>query len=163
MTGAWTLSPKITWTNTWYGGPDENKANRGQRNLYDTVVLLTPNPKTTVYFNFDYLHDSPKFSPAYKVLGVAGAAKFQVTKKLAVSPRLEWLNDSSGNDTGVAQQVKEATVTGTYALMDRLSAWLEFRDDWSNQPFFKHGNDPMVWTKQPTVLIGLVAIIGPKR
>lgn len=163
LTGAWTISPKVTWTNTWYGGPDENKANRGQRNLYDTVVLLTPNAKTTVYFNFDYLHNSPKFSPAYKVLGLAGAAKFQVTKKLAVSPRLEWLNDSSGNDTGVPQQVKEATLTGTYALMDRLSAWLEFRDDWSNQPFFKHGNDPMVWAKQPTFLIGLTAIIGPKR
>ena len=59
--------------------------------------------------------------------------------------------------------MKEATLTGTYSLMDRLSAWLEFRDDWSNQPIFKRGNEPMAWTKQPTVLVGLVAIVGPKR
>jgi hypothetical protein len=163
LTGAWTASPKITWTNTYYGGPDENKADRGLRNLYDSVLLLTPSSKTSVYINFDYLHDSPKLSPSYKVYGIAGAAKFQLTKKLSVSPRLEWLNDGDGGATGVAQQVKEATLTGTYQFMDRLSGWLEFRDDWSNQPFFNRGNEMATWTKQPTVLIGMVAIIGPKR
>jgi Putative beta-barrel porin-2, OmpL-like. bbp2 len=49
LTGAWTVSKKATWTNTYYGGPDENKANRGLRNLYDPVLLLTPNDKTSVY------------------------------------------------------------------------------------------------------------------
>lgn len=163
LTGAWTLSPKVSWTNTWYGGPDENKADRGDRNLYDSVLLLTPNSKTSVYVNVDYLHDSPKYAASYQTYGIAAAAKSQLTKKLAFSPRLEWLNDNDGGATGTRQTVKEATLTGTYALLDRLSAYLEFRDDWSNQPFFNRGNQPGTWKTQPTVLIGMVAIVGPKR
>jgi hypothetical protein len=163
VTGAWTVSPKATWTNTYYGGPDENKANRGMRHLYDSVLTLTPTSKTSIYVNFDYLHDSPKITSSFKTYGVAAAARYQLTKKLAVSPRLEWLNDNNGGATGTAQQVKEGTLTGTYAIMDRLSAWLEFRDDWSNQPFFNRGNETAIRKTQPTVLIGMVAIIGPKR
>lgn len=163
LAGAWTISPKVSWANTWYGGPDENKANRGQRNLYDTVLTVAPNSKTSVYLNFDYLHDSPKFTPAFKVYGLAGALKYQLTRKLAISPRLEWMNDDSGGSTGTAQRVKEYTLTGTYAILDRLSGWLEFRDDWSNQPFFTRGNSPGAWKSQPTFLIGMVAQIAPKR
>ena len=162
-TGAWAPNPKVTWTNTYYGGPDENTANRGMRNLYDTVVLLAPAPKTSFCLNFDYLHDAPHYTPAHQVYGVAGAAKFQLSRKLALSPRAEWLNDNAGMATGTGQQVKEFTVSGTYALMDRLSWWLEFRDDWSNQAFFNRGAGPALGKNQPTALIGLVALVGPKR
>ena len=161
--GAWTPTPKVTWSNTVYSGPDENKVNRGMRNLYDTVLLASPSSRMSFYINFDYLHNSPHYTPSYTVSGIAGAARFQINKKLSVSPRLEWLNDNSGMATGTGQQVKELTVTGTYALRDRLSAWLEFRNDWSNQPFFNRGNETAIWKDQPTVLLGLVAVIGPKR
>jgi len=163
LTGAWTPTAKVTWTNTYYGGPDENAANRGMRNLYDTVLQLAPSGKTTFYLNLDYLHDSPKYSPGFAVGGVAAAARFQVTRKLSLSPRLEWLDDGSGMATGTAQQVKEFTTTGTYALMDRLSLWIEFRNDWSNQPFFNRGNGIGVTQTQPTALFGMVAILRPKE
>jgi hypothetical protein len=163
FTGSWTPSSKVTWINTYYVGPDENKADRGFRNDYDTVLIVNATSKASLYVNFDYLHDSPKLGPAWKAYGIAGAAKFQVSKKLAISPRLEWMNDVTGSDTGIAQKVKEVTVTGTYSLMDRLSAWLEFRNDWSDQPFFNRGNEPGTFKHQPTVLLGLVAVIGPKR
>lgn len=163
FTGAWTPTPKVVWTNTIYSGPDENKANRGVRNLYDSVLLLAPNSKTSLYINFDYLHNSPQYTPGYAVFGIAGAARFQMNKKLSLSPRLEWLNDNTGMATGTGQQVKEFTVTGTYALRNRLSAWLEFRNDWSSRPYFNRGPETAIWKEQPTVLLGLVAIIGPKR
>jgi Putative beta-barrel porin-2, OmpL-like. bbp2 len=160
LTGAWT-TPKATWTNNYYGGPDENKADRGMRNLWDSILVLNPNPKTSVYLNFDYLHNSPKFTPAYRIYGVAGAARFQLTSKLALSSRLEWMNDESGRVTGAPQRVKEFTLTGTYAFLDRLSGWLEFRNDWSNQPFFNRGNQLGNWKTQPTLLVGMVALIRP--
>lgn len=163
FTGAWTATPKVTWTNNVYSGPDENKTNRGQRNLYDSVLLFTPNSKASFYINLDYLHNSPQHTPSYTVYGIAGAARFQLNKRLSLSQRLEWLNDNTGMATGTGQQVKEFTVTGTYALRDRLSAWLEFRNDWSNQPFFNRGNETTIWKEQPTLLLGLVAILGPKR
>ena len=163
FTATWTATPKVSWTNTIYSGPDENKTNRGMRNLYDSVLLLAPNSKTSFYVNFDYLHNSPQYTPSYVVYGIAGAGRFQINKKFSLSQRLEWLNDSTGMATGTGQQVKEITVTATYALRDRVSAWLEFRNDWSNQPFFNRGNETAIWKEQPTVLLGLVAIIGPKR
>jgi len=163
VTGSWVPNSKVTWINTYYGGPDENKANRGLRNMYDSVLLVTPTSKTTFYVNFDYLHDSPKLGPAWKAYGIAGAAKFQISKKFSISPRVEWLKDPDGADTGVAQSLKEVTMTGTYAIMDRLSMWLEFRNDWSDQQFFNRGNQPGTWKTQPTVLLGMVAVIGPKR
>ncbi len=163
LTGAWTPTTKVTWTNTYYGGPDENSANRGLRNLYDTVLQLAPSAKTTFYLNLDYLHDSPEHTPGYTVGGIAGAARFQLTRKLSLSPRLEWLDDGSGMATGTRQQVKEFTTTGTYALMDRLSTWVEFRNDWSNQPFFNRGNGIGVSQTQPGVLFGMVAILRPEK
>jgi hypothetical protein len=163
VTGSWTVTPKATWTNTYYSGPDENRANRGARKLWDTVLLLSPNSRTNLYLNFDYLHNSPKYSPGYTVYGIAGAARFQLTKKLSLSPRAEWLNDDTGGATGTGQRVKEFTLTGTYAFLDRLSGWLEFRNDWSGQPYFNRGGEAAAWKKQPTVLIGLVAFLRPKR
>lgn len=160
--GTWTRS-KFAWTNTFYRGPDENKADRGTRSLYDTVLLVTPNPRASFYINFDYFHNRPKFSPAYSVYGIAGAAKIQVTRKFYISPRLELLNDRDGGSTGAAQRVKEVTLTGQYTLMNRLLGFLEYRHDWSDQPFFNRGNEPGSRRRQPTLLVGLVAIIGPKR
>ena len=162
LTGAWT-TPKATWTNTYYGGPDENKADRGMRNLWDSVLALNPNPKTSVYLNFDYLHNSPRSTAAYRIYGLVGAAKFQLTKKRALTPRLEWMNDESGRVTGAPQRLKEFTLTGTYAFLDRLSGWLEFRNDWSNQPFFNRGNQLGSWKTQPTLLVGMVALIKPAK
>jgi hypothetical protein len=36
LTTSWSPTPKVTWTDTYYTGPDENKSNRGFRNLYET-------------------------------------------------------------------------------------------------------------------------------
>jgi len=163
LTGSWIPTSKVTWTNTYYGGPDENEANRGMRQLYDTVLQLAPNRSASFYLNFDYLHDSPRYTRSGQVYGIAGAAKFQLTRKLVVSQRLEWLNDNLGMATGTSQQVKEFTVTGTYALLARVSGWLEFRNDWSNQPFFDCGDKAASQKQQPTLLVGIVAVIAPQR
>jgi hypothetical protein len=162
LTGAWTRS-KFSWTNTWYGGPDENKADRGYRNLYDTVLTVAPNAKTSLYLNFDYVHDKPNIGPAYQVAGIAGAAKFQATKKFYVSPRMEYFDDANGGSTGTAQQVKEVTLTGNYAFEARLSGIAEYRRDWSDVPFFNRGNQPGSSKSQPTMLIGLVVQFKPKQ
>jgi len=147
----------------YYGGPDENTADRGSRNLYDPRPPSYPEFKDESLPEFGLFAQQPKYTPAYAIYGIAGAAKRQLTRKLSLSARLEWLNDNSGRVTGTAQQVKEVTLTGTYAILARLSGWLEYRHDWSNQPYFNRGNELGNWRTQPTMLVGLVAMIGPKR
>ena len=46
-------------------------------------------------------------------------------------------DDPDGFSTGTAQSVKEFTATGEYKMNSWLMSRLEFRDDWSNQPFFQ--------------------------
>ena len=67
--------------------------------------------------------------------------------------------------TGIPQQVKEFTVTGTYALLDRVSGWLELRNDSSNQAFFNRGNEAAtpraIYGNQPGLRMLLLPSLGP--
>ena len=115
------------------------------------------------YLNFDYGRDKNIASGASQWAGLAGAARYAIGKKYAVAARLEFLDDMDGFPTGTAQLVKEITLTGEYKLTDWLVTRAEFRTEWSNQPFFEKKNQLNGATTQPTVLLGLIAYIAPKK
>ena len=115
------------------------------------------------YLNFDYGRDK-NVGPRRRVwAGLAGAARYAIGKKYAVAGRLEFFNDKDGFSTGTAQTLKEFTLTGEYKLTGWLMTRAEFRTDWSNQPFFENRGQPNGATTQPTVLIGLIAYLAPKK
>ena len=152
---------KVTWSHNYYVGPEKTKTNIGLRQLYDTTVLVNPTDKFSYYVNFDYGRDKNIGQGAAQWTGLAGAARYALTSKFALAGRLEFFDDIDGFSTGTAQNVKEATFTGEYKMTSWLMARLEFRDDWSDQPFFqKNGGTAK---SQPTVLLGLVAFLGPKK
>ena len=152
---------KVTWSNNYYVGPEKTGTNVGLRQLYDTTVQVNPNDNLSIYVNVDYGHDKNVGPGAANWGGIAGAARYALGKKFAVAGRLEWFNDPDGFSTGTAQSVKEWTATGEYKMTGWLLSRLEFRDDWSNQPFFqKNGGTAK---SQPTVLLGMVAFFGPKK
>jgi hypothetical protein len=152
---------KVTWSNTYYVGPEKNHTNVGLRNLYDTVVQVNPNDNLSYYVNFDYGRDKNVGPGAQKWYGIAGAFRQAFAKKFAVAGRLEWYDDPDGFTTGTAQSVKEATLTGEYKMSSWLLSRLEFRDDWSNQPFFQKNRGTA--KSQPTILLGMIAFFGPKK
>jgi hypothetical protein len=176
FTGTYTAK-KFAWTNNFHTGPEKPGANKGFRNLYDTTLLLTPTAKWNAYLNFDYGSDR-NIGPGSQVwYGAAVAAHYQATPKISFTPRVEWFNDRDGfaTATGVQQQIKEATFTGEYKFPEGLLARLEYRHDWSNQPFFQRGSSlgcdcapaymgPVGTAKsQDTLTLGIVAFFGPKR
>ena len=154
---------KVTWTNVWYGGPERSKANPGMRNLFDSVVAVNPNDNLSYYINFDYGRAKNFGDGSSQWTGVAGAVRRAVGKKGALVGRLEIFDDANGFSTGTSQTVKEFTLTGEYKLSDWLTSRLEFRDDWSSQPFFEDSNGIMSKKNQPTVLLGMIAYFGPKK
>jgi hypothetical protein len=162
VTGSWTR-PKVTWNNAYYAGPDENKSDRGMRNLYDTTLLLTPGARATFYINFDYGHDRSQAGRSFQWGGVAGAARFRLPKRFAISPRLEVLRDASGQVTGMPQTLKEITLTGTYSHWKGVLNYLEFRKDWSGAPCHDSATQGQIGSGQPTLLIGVVLLISPDR
>ena len=165
FTGTITTS-KLAWSNTYYTGPENVGTNTGWRNLYDTVFLLTPNSKLNAYLNFDYGQNKSGsgFSEfTAKWYGVAGALRFQANGKWAFTPRVEWFKDRDGFSTGGAQDLKEFTFTGEYKMLEGVLGRLEYRHDWSNQPFFDRGGTPASYKSQDTVALGIVGYFGPKR
>jgi hypothetical protein len=155
---------KFAWLNNYYTGPEQNDTNKGWRNFYDTVFTFNPSNKVSTYLNIDY--GTQKFvagKGSNDWIAVAGAARFQLTKAIAFSPRAEYYYDKDGFITGTAQRLKEITLTGEYKLAKGFLTRLEYRRDWSDQPVFERENNTAASRNQSTVLIGLVAFFGPKR
>ncbi len=170
---------KFAWSNTYYGGPENPGTNTGWRQLYDTVLLLTPNSKFNAYLNFDYGQNTSPLAvdtgtgtsaasttdPTFtaKWYGVAGALHFQANSKWSFTPRLEWFKDRDGFSTGTTQDLKEFTLTGEYKVVQGFLARAEYRYDWSNQPFFDRGINPAAVKDQNVLAVGFVGFFGPKR
>ena len=156
-------SSKISWMNNYYTGPENGGTNTGWRNLYDTTLLLTPSGKFNAYVNLDYGQNKSGSGPlesTAKWFGVAGAAKFQMNDHNAITPRFEWFKDQEGFETGTAQTLKEFTFTYEYKWMQGLLTRVEYRRDWSNQPFFERGSAGSS-DHQDTFTLGVVAFFGP--
>jgi hypothetical protein len=162
VTGAYAWK-KVTWNNNYYAGPEHPGTTVGWRHLYDTSIVVNQTDKLSWYLNYDYAHDRSIGAGAGHWTGLAGAARYALGKKYAVAGRLEFFDDANGLSTGTAQTVKEFTLTGEYQVRGWLMSRLEFRNDWSDKPFFEKNNQPFGAKSQPTVLLGLIAYIAPKK
>lgn len=160
LTGAYAWK-RVTWSNVYYVGPEKSHTNTGMRHLYDTTILVNATDNFSYYINFDYGRDKNIGAGASQWTGLAGAARYAFNKKYAVAGRLEFFDDIDGFSTGTAQTVKEFTLTGEYKMTNWLMSRLEFRNDWSNQPYFQKNSG--FARSQPTILLGLVAFLGPKK
>ena len=160
FTGAYAWK-KVTWSNVYYVGPEKTGTTKGLRNLYDTTVAVNQNDNLSYYVNFDYGRDKNIDSGAAQWTGLAGAARYGFKKKYAVAGRLEFFDDVDGFATGTSQTVKEFTITGEYKPASWLLTRLEFRHDWSNQPYFQNYNN--FRTYQPELLFGMVIFVAPKK
>jgi hypothetical protein len=158
------VSSKVSWFNTYYTGPENGGTNTGWRNLYDTNLVLTPSPKFNAYINFDYGRNrigSGSTSSSPEWYGIAGAAKWQMSDKHALVPRIEWFKDKDGFSTGTVQALKEFTLTYEYKLPQGFFTRLEYRRDWSDVAFFERG-DGGTRKNQDTLSAGFVVFFGPK-
>jgi hypothetical protein len=154
---------KFTWFHTYHVGPEKTDTNEGYRQLYDTTLLLTPSTKANFYINFDYGVDKLIGGGAARWVGIAGAARFWLNDWFAVAPRLEWFHDADGFSTGTRQKLKEFTLTGEFKMAQGVFTRLEYRRDWSDQPFFDRGATPASYKNMDTILAGFVAYFGPPR
>lgn len=162
FTGAYAWKT-VAWSNNYYAGPEHPGTTKGWRNLYDSSVVVNPNGNLSYYVNFDYARDKNIGPGAGSWVGLAAAIRRAVGKRTAVAARLEFFDDRNGLATGLAQTVKECTLTGEYKLTGWLLTRAEFRTDWSNRPFFGKKDQPNGATTQPTLLLGLIAFLAPKK
>jgi hypothetical protein len=159
--------PKYNWALNYYVGPQNTDTQKANRNLIDTTLNLTPTPKFSAYLNYDYgqnhtdaMGATPESSAHWQ--GFAGDLHEQFLPKQALSFRGEFFNDSEGYATGTAQKLKEVTATYEYKWTSGVLTRVEYRHDWSDQPFFHKGDTEMV-DAQSTLTVAFIAFFGPKR
>jgi hypothetical protein len=158
------VGKKVSLYNNYYVGPEKTGTNQGYRHFIDTVLNLNPHDKASFYINYDFgIDKAPQGQgPNANWNGIGLAAKFQGNSWFALSPRYEFYNDISGFITGVRQHLQEFTITAEMKMQKGFLTRLEYRRDWSNQPFFDRGNEPGSHKSQSTVLVGFVVFFGPK-
>jgi hypothetical protein len=156
--------PKYTLNANYYVGPNNPGTTQGKRNLFDTTLVVNPTSKASLYVNYDYGHNNaPLSGPSASWYGIAGAFRYQLSKRFAISPRIEWFDDANGFSTGTVQKIKEGTITGEYKYNDHLLARLEFRRDVSDKAFFDRGAQTATAKSMNTATLGLVFLLGPLK
>jgi hypothetical protein len=162
-TVSWQPHRRFSISQNFITGPERDDDNRGWMTVFDTVVNVAATDRLALQLNYDYGMDRPDGFQRVHWTGISGAARFAVNRWFAIAPRLEWYNDAGGFTTGVAQRIKEGTMTAEFTLKDGLISRLEYRRDWSNQPFFDRRGLPGIAREQNTVMGGLIYTFSSPR
>ncbi len=154
-----TLIPKVTFIQNGIWGGEGVGVNGLRRDVYDTVLIVTPTDKLSLGTNFDYGNDDTSgVSGVGKSawFGVAGYGRYAFTDKTALALRGEWYKDPDGFTTGTVQTLGEFTATGEWKIGNNLLTRLEYRRDWSNQNTFNSTTGPASANQQDTITLGAV-------
>lgn len=145
-------------------------APNGRTHIFDSYVTWQATPKLTFALEGDYViqrlwkNAAPGESsaPAHAD-GGAAYAQYQLTPKIALATRAEYMSDREGLFSGVPQALKENTVTFDYKLANGFLMRYEWRRDFSNQPSFLSDVQGILKQDQNTATLGLVWWWGRKE
>jgi hypothetical protein len=155
--------PKWSWSEVYLTGPERAGTDAGLRRLLDSVLTLTPTSRISAYAEAVWAMDPKIGGGSDRWSGVAGAAKFALSKKWSASQRWEWFNDSTGFNSGTPQHLKEGTATLDYRPATFLTARTEFRRDWSDRAVFEANAVPNASKSQTTLLVALIFVVKAER
>ena len=145
-------------------------APNGRTNIFDSYAIWQATPKLTFALEGDYFiqrlwqNAAPGESSApLHVDGGAGYLQYQVTPRIALATRAEYMSDRGGLFSGLTQALKENTLTLDYRLADGFLMRYEWRRDFSNQPSFLTATQGVFSKDQNTATLGLVWWWGRKE
>ncbi len=138
-------------------------APKGKTHIFDSYATWNATDKLTLAFEGDFVIERNEVnSPPVHLDGGALYARYQWTKKFAVAARSEYLSDRGGLYSGSTQALKEATLTTEYKVAEGLMMRIEWRRDFSNQPFFLTDTLNLLSKHQTTATVGVVWWFGKK-
>jgi hypothetical protein len=160
--------PNSTNTNlpTEQGTPFEpiQPAPNGKLHIIDSYVSWQASPKLTLALEADYVIERLwTYSPPSHTDGGAAYGRYQISPKVAIGGRAEYLSDRGGLFSGATQALKETTLTLEQKLAEGFLLREEWRRDFSNHPFFLTDTLGVLKKEQNTATIGLVWWFGPKQ
>ena len=183
----------VTWTMNYYLGqehPDRAPATNcgpipvqpglcfteitpapdGRLHIIDSYASWQATPKLTLQLEGDYSierlwrNQAPGESSAPSHTdGGAAYAQYQLTPRIALATRAEYMSDRGGLFSGLTQALKENTVTFDYKVADGFLMRYEYRRDFSNQPSFLTDVQGVLSKQQNTATIGMLWWWGRKQ
>jgi hypothetical protein len=145
-------------------------APNGKLHIFDSYATWQVLPRFTLAAEGDYVIErqwanaAPGESSAPShVDGGAAYAQYQLTPRTALAGRAEYLSDRGGLFSNTTQALKETTGTYKYNFGDGFDAFLEYRRDWSNRPYFITSNPAAPSSHQDTTTLGVVWWYGGKH
>ena len=136
----------------------------GKLHILDTYLNWQITPKWTFAVEADdvverlYSHSAPSHTDGGSVY-----LKYQLTPKLYVGTRAEYLSDRGGLFTGITQAVKENTLTLAYRFDEGFQVMGEWRRDFSNRPFLYTSLPGVLKGEQNTATLGFLWWFGGKQ
>jgi hypothetical protein len=147
----------VQLTFNFMSGPEQTDNNSNNRFLFDWIGIFKATKKLTFMANVDYggEENTPKNGGNNsKWYGVAGYAKYEFSDVFSASIRGEYFDDKNGVRTGIAQKLKEITLTAEFKIAKDLLVRPEYRHDWSDQNSFDSKNATFSKKTQDTVALG---------
>lgn len=147
-------------------------APNGKIHIFDSYATWQATPKLTLAGEADYLIEREwanagpgpgQSSAPDHVDGGVAYAQYQLNPKIALAARGEYLSDRGGLFSNETQALKEGTATWKYNFADGFDAFLEYRRDWSNRPYFITSSPAASANHQDTAALGLVWWYGGKQ
>jgi len=174
FTLAWNPNKKFGLAQTFLAGPEEaassdlGGSNSTFRQLWDTVITMSPTSKLSFMINGDYGRGDRYTNPLTALTtspvswyGAAGYVKYAINSKYTLAGRYEYFNDPEGFMTGlgpasgIGQHWQEGTFTFERDIASHIISRLEYRHDATSQPFFQQGTSGLV-KGQNTASLGLI-------
>jgi len=145
-------------------------APNGRTHIFDSYVTWQATSKLILAMEGDYFIErlwknaAPGESSAPShVDGGAAYLQYQLSPKVAIASRAEYMSDRGGLFSGLSQALKENTLTFDYKLADNFLMRYEWRRDFSNQPSFLSDVQGALRKDQNTATLGLVWWWGQKE
>jgi hypothetical protein len=145
-------------------------APNGKLHIFDSYATWSATSKLTIAGEGDYEIEREWASAApgessapSHVIGGAAYTQYQLTPRAALAARAEYLSDRGGLFSNETQALKEVTGTYKYNFANGFDAFLEYRHDWSNIPYFRTNNPSAPTNHQDTATMGLIWWYGGKQ
>jgi hypothetical protein len=140
-------------------GPEQQNNSSHNRFLFDWIGAFKATKSLTFMANVDYAREDSdplnggKNSEWY---GAAVYVKYDFTDLFSISVRAEYFDDKNGVRTGIAQKLKEITLSPEFRIAKGLLIRPEYRHDWSDQNGFDSHKNTFSKKSQDTIALGVM-------
>lgn len=146
---SFTPTDQFSLVSSFIYGPEQRNNDANKRFTMSHVATFKPIDPLALTLEYSYGHEGKASLGGTRDAswqGVAGIVSYGWTDRFTTAVRGEIFDDADGARLGgnfygthAQQTVGEITFTGSYKFTKMLLGRLEFRQDWSDEAFFKRG------------------------